>query len=157
MGNNVRSFLIDTGAQYSALASPEPHQSTSSIVIQGATGSQHTSYLQGVQIELPDSTMDTIDFIHLPQAHTNLLGRDILCKTRALIDCHEDGMILVTFRSPTDFWRGTPPKASVCALANSSLSSVNPIVWATDQPGLMVTMEPVHILLKPGAQPICFM
>lgn len=81
----------------------------------------------------------------------------MLCRTWALIDCHEDWMISVTFHSPADFWRGTPPKGSFCICTESSFSIVNPIVWATNQPDLAVTVEPVRVLLKPGAQPVCLM
>lgn len=68
------NFLVDTGAEYSALQRPLGKLSTGKTTVLGATGQKQYSWTTSRTVDLGKGR----GFLVTPECPTHLLGRDLL-------------------------------------------------------------------------------
>uniref|UniRef100_A0A5F8GSB9 Peptidase A2 domain-containing protein n=1 Tax=Monodelphis domestica TaxID=13616 RepID=A0A5F8GSB9_MONDO len=94
LGDQIYDLLVDTGTRKSVLQSlPKNYRAVGTMKVIGATGKpERVAKLQPKIITLGPLSMEHA-FLCMPDCPMNLLGRDLLCKLKATIQCTDTGDI----------------------------------------------------------------
>lgn len=163
VGDQPIDFMVDTGAEHSAVTRPVGPLSPIQAAIMGASKGQ-------VCHPFPQPRRCTLggqevvhEFLYLPNCPVALMGRDLLGKLQARVNLDSRGQAALTSGRPEarvmllmvprgKEWR-------LCSLIGGSQQEPElpfklPIVWAEDSPpGLARHVPPVVVELKSGAEP----
>nr|XP_008117934.1 PREDICTED: uncharacterized protein LOC103280496 [Anolis carolinensis] len=154
------TFLVDTGADHSVVTKPVAPKNGQELRVIGATG-QRKCYpmLQSRRCDLAKQQV-MHEFLYIPECPIPLLGRDLLCKMRAILAFEADGKMEMAVRKGpytlicpmSEEWR----IFTVCQIITEEWKRYRvPDVWAEDNPpGLAWNIPPVQIEVKPGMGPV---
>ena len=139
MAGKPTSFLIDTGATYSAMPAYSGKTKVSQVSLMGVDGLISTPRITEPLPCTLQNTPFSHSFLILPKCPTPILGRDLLSKFEAsvTIPSPRSDLAWLPLLNPT-FYSPAPLPSS----------SLNLIVWDTDNPSVASHHAPIHICLK---------
>ncbi|XP_047418105.1 uncharacterized protein LOC124991386 [Sciurus carolinensis] len=155
-------FLVDTGAQYSALTDPQGKISTSTSWVQGATGIKKCPWTTKRTVDLGTGKVSH-SFLVIPDSPYPLLGRDLLTKIGAQINFHPEGaqvtdgqgklLPMLTLTLEEEYRLHQQPRSPDKNIEDWVRRF--PDAWAeTGGIGLAKHRPALYIEIKPGANPV---
>ena len=158
VGSRTRTFMVDTGAEYSIVTSQVAPFSQKTATILGATGTRamQQPFCQARQCELGGHEVQH-ESLYLPDCPIPLLGWDLLSKLGAQItfeptghtslqlDPRQKETLVLTMTLPREEeWRLFFTQALPCSPSEFRL--IFPSVWSEDNPpGLAWSRDPIIV------------